>query len=45
MNSSIKNERNLVIFKKLMRIISRVDIKNNFVIKGIQMEGLKKINV
>ena len=26
-----------------MRIISRVDIKNNFVIKGIQMEGLRKI--
>ena len=26
-----------------MRIISRVDIKNDFVIKGIQMEGLRKL--
>jgi len=26
-----------------MRIISRVDIKNNFVIKGINLEGLRKV--
>jgi len=26
-----------------MRIISRIDIKNNFVIKGINLEGLRKI--
>ena len=26
-----------------MRIIARVDIKNDFVIKGIQMEGLRKL--
>tara|TARA_B110000046_G_C12896289_1_gene356582 strand:+ start:52 stop:765 length:714 start_codon:yes stop_codon:yes gene_type:complete len=26
-----------------MRYISRIDIKNNFVIKGIQLEGLRKI--
>jgi cyclase len=26
-----------------MRIISRVDIKNNYVIKGINLEGLRKI--
>ena len=26
-----------------MRIISRLDIKNNFVIKGINLEGLRKI--
>ena len=26
-----------------MRIISRLDIKNEFVIKGIQLEGLRKI--
>ena len=26
-----------------MRIISRLDIKNNFVIKGINLEGLRKV--
>ena len=26
-----------------MRIISRLDIKNEFVIKGINLEGLRKI--
>ena len=26
-----------------MRIIARIDIKNNFVIKGINLEGLRKI--
>tara|TARA_B100000902_G_C27147277_1_gene831790 strand:- start:60 stop:794 length:735 start_codon:yes stop_codon:yes gene_type:complete len=26
-----------------MRIISRIDIKNNFVIKGINLEGLRKV--
>ena len=26
-----------------MRIISRLDIKNNFVIKGVNLEGLRKI--
>ena len=26
-----------------MRIISRIDIKNDFVIKGINLEGLRKI--
>ena len=26
-----------------MRIIARLDIKNNFVIKGINLEGLRKI--
>ena len=26
-----------------MRIIARLDVKNNFVIKGIQFEGLRKI--
>ena len=29
--------------KKFMRIIARLDIKNNFVIKGINLEGLRKI--
>ena len=26
------------------RIISRLEIKNNFVVKGIRMEGLRKID-
>ena len=26
-----------------MRIISRIDIKNEFVIKGINLEGLRKV--
>ena len=26
-----------------MRVISRIDIKNNYVIKGINLEGLRKI--
>jgi len=26
-----------------MRIIARIDIKNNFVIKGINLEGLRKV--
>ena len=26
-----------------MRIISRLDVKNNFVIKGINLEGLRKV--
>ena len=26
-----------------MRIIGRLDVKNNFVIKGINLEGLRKI--
>ena len=26
-----------------MRIIPRLDIKNNFVIKGINLEGLRKV--
>ena len=26
-----------------MRIIARLDVKNNFVIKGINLEGLRKI--
>ena len=26
-----------------MRIIPRIDIKNNYVIKGINLEGLRKI--
>ena len=26
-----------------MRIIARIDIKNNYVIKGINLEGLRKI--
>ena len=26
-----------------MRLISRIDVKNNFVIKGINFEGLRKI--
>ena len=26
-----------------MRIIARLDIKNNYVIKGINLEGLRKI--
>ena len=26
-----------------MRVIARVDIKNNFVIKGINLEGLRKV--
>ena len=26
-----------------MRIIARLDIKNNFVIKGVNLEGLRKI--
>ena len=26
-----------------MRIISRLDIKNEFVIKGINLEGLRKV--
>ena len=26
-----------------MRVIARLDIKNNFVIKGINLEGLRKV--
>ena len=26
-----------------MRVIARLDVKNNFVIKGINLEGLRKI--
>ena len=26
-----------------MRIIARLDIKNNYVIKGINLEGLRKV--
>ena len=26
-----------------MRIIARIDIKNNYVIKGINLEGLRKV--
>ena len=29
--------------EKIMRIIARLDIKNNYLIKGIQFEGLRKI--
>lgn len=29
--------------KKNIRIVARIDIKNNFVIKGIQLEGLRKV--
>ena len=29
--------------KKNLRLISRIDVKNNFVIKGIQLEGLRKV--
>ena len=28
-----------------MRIIPRIDVKNNFVVKGIQFEGLKKLGL
>ena len=27
------------------RIISRIDIKNEYVIKGIQLEGLRKVGM
>ena len=30
-------------FKKNIRLVARIDIKNNFVIKGIQLEGLRKV--
>ena len=35
----------LKLFLIIMRIIARIDIKNNYVIKGINLEGLRKIEI
>ena len=30
---------------KKFRIIARIDVKNDFVIKGIHLEGLRKLEI